>query len=167
MGPADLPRLNEVGVDTWVLVIVVLSTAFTGLFFGLAPAARLLRVDLQDSLREGSKGTTGVARARLRSGFVVTQFALALVLVISAGLLIRSFANLRATDPGFRTAGILTMQMNLPRGPYPGYPQIIQFYGDFTERLEAIPGVETASLASTLPLGESHDYYQPFSIAGQ
>jgi len=166
-GPADLTRLDEVGVDIWVLAVVVLSTAFTGLFFGLAPAARLLRVDLQESLREGSKGTTGVARARLRSGFVVTQFALALVLVISAGLLIRSFANLRATDPGFRTGGILTMQMNLPSGPYPGYPQIIQFYGDFVARLEAIPGVETASLASTLPLGESHDYYQAFSIAGR
>lgn len=164
MAPAGLPRLDEIGMDTNVLLFAVATTVLTGLVFGLAPAVRLLRADLQNSLKEGAKGTVGAERLRLRNGFVVAQLALAAVLVIGAGLLLRSFAELQDTDPGFNPEGVLTMQLNLSNQAYPNDEDVYQFYGLLMDRFGTLPGITAAGMASALPLGESLDYQATFLI---
>ena len=167
LGPPGLPRLQEISIDATVLAVALAATVLTGLIFGLAPAIRLMRTDLQLALREGAKGSVGADRVRLRNLFVVGQLALATVLVIGAALLLRSFSALQSTDPGFSTDGTLTMQLNLSNQAYPNDEDVSIFYGLLMDRLTELPGVTSAGMASALPMGESLDYQSEFRIADQ
>ncbi len=167
LGPAGLPRLTEISIDGTVLAVTAAATVFTGLIFGLAPAIRLIRADLQVALREGAKGSVGADRLRLRNLFVVGQLALATILVIGAGLLLRSFAAMQATDPGFSAESTLTLQLNLSNQAYPNDEDVAQFYGRLLDQLGEMPGVASAGMSSALPMGESLDYLSTFLIADQ
>jgi len=167
LGPAGLPRLSEISIDGTVLLVAFAATVVTGVIFGIAPALRLLRSDLQLALREGAKGSVGAERVRLRNLFVIGQLALATVLVIGAGLLLRSFAALQATDPGFNPPGVLTLQINLSNQAYPNDDDVSQFYAQLLDRAGDLPGVIAAGIASALPMGESLDYQSEFRIADQ
>ena len=159
MYPTTLPRFTGVGLDLTVLGIAMASAVLTGLAFGLAPAVQLLRADLHADLKEGGQRTTaGRSGGLLRDTFVVTQLALALIVSIGAGLLIKSFANLRETDPGFAPSGILTFTLNLPQTDYPDLTVAIDTYGRLLDELRAVPGVQHAGITSSLPLSDPLDY---------
>src|SRR5204862_7044010 len=120
LAPADLPRVDEIRIDGVVLIFAVAVTTGTAFLFGLWPAWRLSRVNLQEALREGGRGmSSSPAAPRMRSALVVAQCALAILLLAGAGLLLRSLASLRGMDPGFRTSGVLTMRVNASRTKFP------------------------------------------------
>ena len=164
ISPPNLPRVESIAIDGAVLAFACVSTILTGVLFGVAPAYRLLGADMNETLKEGTKGTSGNEKLKLRNSFVVMEVALAVMLVIGAGLLIRSFGNLQAFDPGFNSQGVLTLMLDLPGGSYADNAAVTQFYRDLEERLAALPDVTVASMTSTLPLDESVDYYSAFNI---
>src|SRR2546422_5208121 len=128
-GPKNIPRLPEIGIDLQVLGFTLLVSVLTGILFGLVPAFRTSGFDLNESLKEGSTTLgTGFGRQLLRHGLVVCEVALALVLLIGAGLLINSFARLIRVDPGFRPENVLTMQISLPPYFYREGRQISAFF---------------------------------------
>lgn len=171
LGPADLPRLDTVPIDGTVLGFALVATLVTGLLFGLAPAWRLARVDLRALVNDGGRGhATGRAQQRMFSGLVVAEIALAVVLVIGAGLLVRSYQNLVTTDPGFRTDRTLSVFINVPgdaiqtffpqppaaEGGPPRFDASYRLIGDFFRELEGrvrgLDGVESVSVSSSVPL---------------
>ena len=128
-GPDNVPRLQDVTVDRSVLCWTALISLGSGILFGLAPAWHSTRMDLNSSLKEGGRSATeSIGARRVRSFLVVTEIALAMMLLISAGLLIRSFVKLQQVRPGFQTQQLLTMQVPLPRAKYPENPQVVSFY---------------------------------------
>ncbi|MGH9813268.1 MAG: FtsX-like permease family protein, partial [Candidatus Acidiferrales bacterium] len=127
----------------------------TTLLFGLVPALRTTRTDLNDSLKEGGRSATGGAHTRLRSALVVGEVALALLLLVGAGLMLRSFQNLLAVNPGFRTANVLTFDLNAPPSKYPESAQVAQFYEQLFGRVKGLPGVEGIGATSDVPLSGS------------
>jgi putative ABC transport system permease protein len=156
MAPASLPRLGRMELDTRVLVFTAVLAVVTTVLFGLAPILRAVRVQLTDALRDGAtSATAGVARHRLRALLVVSQTALAVVLVIGAGLMIRSIAELQKVDLGFRPDGVLTMRMSLPQASYEKPEHVVAFYERVLERVRSLPGVRHAGLMRSLPLGAS------------
>jgi len=151
--PPTLPRLDTIGMDGWVLAFTAAVTLTTGLLFGLAPALQSARPDLAGALAEGSRGgSAGVRRQRFRRGLVVSQIALALVLVAAAGLLIQSFARMRGVDPGFVLEGLLTARVELSPVRYESNEKIRAFYERLVQRLEALPGVRSAAVVKALPM---------------
>src|SRR5256885_3975577 len=137
----------------------------SGVLFGLAPAWQLSNPDLNRALKEGGRqGTSG--SHRLRALLVVSEVALSLMLLISAGLLIRSFLRLVKTDPGFNSANLLTMNLVLPGAKYKDEAQRAAFYPELVRRVEGLPGVESAAVVNHLPLGGSNSS-NPFLIEGQ
>jgi putative ABC transport system permease protein len=156
LAPRDLPRLDEIALDGVVLVFAVGLTTLTALLFGLWPAWRLSRVNLQEALRESGRGMAGShAAARTRSALVVAQCALAILLLTGAGLLLRSLAALRGMNTGFRTANVLTMRVNASRTRYAQAPQLRQFYDQVLQRVRALPGVRGAAIVSDLFLSDT------------
>ena len=152
VSPADIPRLHEVRVNPSVLGWTLLISLGSGLLAGLAPALQSSRPDLNDSLKQsGRAASESGARRRLRNVLVVSEIALALMLLISAGLLIKSFVRLQQVDPGFHSEQVLTMEVPLQRARYPEPPQAIAFQRQLLERLRAMPGVRSAAVASSLP----------------
>jgi putative ABC transport system permease protein len=150
--PASTPRLNEVAIDKTVLGFTLLVAIATGIVFGLVPALQTTRPDFGHSLKEG-KGTDAASGGkRVRSALVVAEVALALMLLIGAGLLIKSFANLLNVDPGFNPSNVLTLQLSLPRTRYPEGKQVFAFYADLIGRIKSLPGVESVGAGSSLPL---------------
>lgn len=186
LGPADLPRLESVPLDGNVLLFVLAATLVTGLLFGIAPAWRLARADLRTLVNDGGRGhATGRAQQRLFSGLVVAEIALAVVLVIGAGLLVRSYFNLVTSDPGFRTERMLSVFINVPgdaiqtffpqppaaEGGPPRFDASYRLIGDFFRELEArvrtIDGVESVSVSSSVPLSSQQwDPAMAFRIEG-
>jgi putative ABC transport system permease protein len=151
-GPQDVPRLQDVTVDRWVLGWTALVSLGSGILFGIAPAWHGTRMNLNDSLKETGRAATASAAAnRLLSLLVVSEIALSLMLLIGAGLLIRSFVRLAQVHPGFVPQQILTMQVSLPRAKYPEPPQIANFFDRLLPRVAALPGVKSAALTSSLP----------------
>ncbi len=154
----DLPRLGEVRVDSAALAFTFTLALLVSLVFGLTPALQSTRDDFNESLKEGGRGGRGAGRGRrLRGALVVAEIALALVLLASAGLMFNSLLRLLRVDPGFRTDNILTMQISLPQAKYPGDRSdlTVGFYRRLIERVESLPGVESAGLTSALPLTNS------------
>ena len=147
----SIPRLNEIGLDASVLGFTLAVSLATGLLFGLAPLLHLTGDNLAAGLREGGRTTAGSARHRLRQLLVVAEIALAVVLVVGAGLMLRSFAALQDVDPGFDHQGLLTFRLFLPGATYPTPPEHMAFYSELQQRLVAIPGVESATMMSGLP----------------
>ena len=171
--PTDLPRLHAVGVNGIVLAFCGALSVVTGVVFGVAPAIHGANADLNHVMRESSRSATASGRiARLRGAFVVAEFALALVLLIGAALLIQSFWRLQRVDLGFRPASVLTFGIWLPQpndpqtGPYFRHDARVLFYRRVFERLAALPGVEAAGGINVLPLGGQRGRMS-FSIEGR
>jgi len=151
---AGVPRADEITLDGPVLLFSAAIALVTGILFGLAPAWQAARISLQETLKGTARGTTG-GRGRLRQGLVVTEVAVTLVLLIGAGLLLRSFHQLQTLDPGFQADRVLTFQVSLPPQKYEGADRILAFYQSLLEKLRALPGVESASVSLRLPLENS------------
>jgi putative ABC transport system permease protein len=153
MIPEDAPRLAEVGVDHRVLGFTLLISVVTGVVFGLAPALQASKIELTEAMKEGPRGAgAGGARGRLRSGLVVAEIAIALVVLIGAGLLLQTFRRLRQVDLGFDAHNVLTTSIVLPFARYPEREQAASFYQNLLERVKALPGVEAVSAVNPLPL---------------
>jgi putative ABC transport system permease protein len=149
----EVPRLAAVAIDGRVLAFAVAVSLVTGLLFGLAPAWSAFRPDLVENLKEGGRsGSMAGARSPLRSALVVAEIALALVVLVGAGLMLRSFQRLSAVDPGFRTEGLLTAELALSPRAYPTPERRMDLYRRLLERLDASPQVRRTALASNLPL---------------
>jgi predicted permease len=157
LSPPDLPRVEEVGINGWVLLFTLSLTALTGILFGLAPALQSSKTDLTNSLKDGSHSVAGGASHRLRNAVVVGEIALSLVLLIGAGLVMRSFWRLMKVDPGFDPHRILAMSLSLPGAKYPDGHTTENFYRQLLEKVQTLPGVESAAAISQLPL--SQDYH--------
>jgi putative ABC transport system permease protein len=156
LSPPELIDLRATTVNLPVLGFTIGLTFLTGIVFGLVPAFEAARFDLNDSLKEGGMHAGGKRSHRLRTVLVVTQVALALVLLVGAGLLVKSFSRLQSVAPGFDPNNLLTMRVNLPARKYDTDPKVINFFRQATEKLRAIPGVETAGAINTLPFSGPH-----------
>ena len=153
-GPQGLPHIAQIRVNFGVCLFTFALAIGSTLLFGLIPALQVSRPNVNESLQQGAKGTTGGLHTnRLRAFLVVSQVSLSLLLLAGAGLLIKSFFNLRATNPGFDPVGLMTMQLTLPRVRYPELDQQIRTHDAIMEKLLTIPGVESAGGANPLPLG--------------
>jgi putative ABC transport system permease protein len=152
-GPGLVPwRILDYTMDYRILVYLAAVSVATGLLFGLVPAIRLSRVEMNASLKDGGRGTLGGRRSRRLSGILVTaEIALAVVLLAGAGVMIRSLWNLSAKDAGVNPVNVLTSLLQLPDGRYPGPDSQIGFYDRLKARVEAMPGMESFALASQLP----------------
>jgi predicted permease len=148
LAPATLPRAAEIGIDGRALAFTAVLSLVTGIVFGLAPALHAARSDLQSTLREGGRGSS---RSRARGALVVMQVALSLILLVGAGLMIRSFARLSGTDPGFDTNGVLTARISLPSVRYQSVEQRLGLLNGLLDRVRALPGVQSASATWFLP----------------
>ena len=151
-GPDNIPRLSEITIDPRVLLFTFGISLLTGVLFGLIPALQASRPDLNDALKEGSRGSTGGRSRTLRNVFVVAEVSLALVLLIGAGLMIRSFARLQTVETGFQPANVLTMRVQLPRAKYAEAHQKVDFFRQAEQRIAALPGVQAVGAISYLPL---------------
>jgi len=150
--PNDFPRREEIAVDLWTLGFTLLVATLTGLIFGLVPALQSSKTDLTSSLKEGGRSESeGGGRNRMRSLLVVTETALALVLLVGAGLLIQSLLRLQRVNPGFHPERVLTMELSLPRSRYPR-EQRPAFFRSLIERIHTIPGVSSVGASTHIPL---------------
>jgi putative ABC transport system permease protein len=166
--PGNIPRLNEVGLDKGVLLFTFGVSLATGCLFGLLPALQASKTDLSVSLKEGgSRGSTaGRPASRLRNALVVSEIAIAVVLLAGAGLMIRSFAAIREVDPGFRPGHVLTSDYSLPAARYKEDAQIVSFFEQLTAHAAALPGVERVGLVSDIPLSGGGDIAE-FAVEGR
>jgi predicted permease len=166
LGPEQLPRLQSVSLDGRVLLFTLGLTLLTGVLFGLAPALQAGQVNLNELLKEGGRGGSGQRQRRLRDGLVVVEVALALVLLVGAGLLIRSFWKLQQADPGFIPEQVLTASLSLPGARYGDPARITAFQQQLLARVAALPGVQSAGLTSDLPW-TGYDENAGFTIEGK
>jgi putative ABC transport system permease protein len=171
--PASLPRHNTISIDGRVLGFTLLASMLTVMIFGLAPAFQTARGDVREALNEGGRGgAAGRRRSRLRDGLVVAEMALALVLLVGAGLMLRSFARLQQVDTGFSPTNVLTMRIPLPEAKYPTPrqpnppPAGLNFFQQLLERIKALPGVKSAGVTTILPLGVGSGLVKFFSVEG-
>jgi predicted permease len=152
--PSSIPRVAQTAVDMRVLLFTAAAAIGTTVVFSLAPAFRLMRADMTDAMKDGSaNATTGGGRRRFRNALVVAEMALAVVLLIGAGLMLRTLWALQHVDLGLNPSGVLTMRISLPSAAYNEAPQVVNFYSRLTAQLRAIPGVKQAGAARSLPLG--------------
>jgi predicted permease len=153
IGGLSVPFFDEIAIDGRVLLFTLGVAVSTGLLFGLAPAWSAARVNLMDTLKEASRGSSGtVRRHRLLNSFVVCQLALSVVLLVGAGLLVRSFARLTRVHPGFDASQLLTMETQLSQSRYPNKTQRLQFYQALLDEVRNLPNVESAEAINILPL---------------
>jgi len=154
--PDSIPRSGSIGLDWRVVGFTALVAIGTGLVFGLVPALHSSRPDLNESLKDAARGSSGgVMRQRLRAVLVVVEVAMSLVLLIGAGLMLRSFYSLLQVDPGFKTESVLTFNVNLPPAKYKESDQMISFYRQALDRLKQLPSAQSVGLSSGLPLGNN------------
>jgi putative ABC transport system permease protein len=166
LAPTDIPKLDKAVIDMPVLAYTLAISLITGLAFGLVPALQASKPDLNDALKEGGRGSTGAAGIRMRNLLVVAEIALSLVLLVGAGLLIRSFMRLQQFELGFRPDHLLTMRVQLPGTKYREERQVATFYQQLLERIEAVPGVQSAGASSTIFLSDTPNSTN-FSIEGR
>jgi putative ABC transport system permease protein len=165
--PESLTWAQGLGPDVWVLGFTAAVSLLTGVAFGLMPALQFSRPGPGEALKEGSQGSAlGSGRKGVRSFLIVSEMALALVLLIGAGLTIKSFLGLTGVDPGFQADGLLTMRVELPPTKYPTSEERSAFYDQALERVRALPGVQGAGLISFLPLKDTGMFFS-FSIEGR
>ena len=151
--PGVVPRLDEIGLDFRVLGFTLGVSLLTGMIFGLAPALQSSRTDLNETLKDaGRSGASDGRGNRTRAALVVCEIAMALMVLVSAGLLIRSFARLRQTNPGLDYQNVLTMSVTLPQTRYAETYQQAKFYQDTLERVRTLPGVTEVAVATSIPL---------------
>jgi len=165
--PAGVPRLQDVGLDREVLVFTLVITTLTGVLFGLVPALQASKLDLNESLKEGGRGSTeGGRRSRVRSALVISEVALSLVLLVGAGLLIKSFWSLLNTDPGYATNRVLTMTVPLSTTKYPQPEDRARIFQQILQRTSELPGVVAVGATGQLPLGGNENVFN-FEIEGR
>jgi len=174
--PNSLPRYNQISVNGRVLGFTLAVALFTVLLAGLLPALQTVKVDVQAALNEGGRsGAGGSRQGRLRRLLVIVEVALALVLLVGAGLMVRSFIKLRQVDVGFNARNVLTMRISLPDAKYPvptsandpRNPPGLVFYDQLLARVQALPGVNAASVSTVLPLGAGSEWGKLLSIEGR
>jgi putative ABC transport system permease protein len=166
-GPREVPRLDDVRVNLGVCAFTFSLTILSTLAFGLVPSLQVSRTNVNESLQRGSKGSTGALHgSRTRAFLVVSQVSLSLLLLAGAGLLIKSFFNLRATNPGFEPARLLVLDQALPRTKYSEPDKQRRFFAQLAPKLAALPGVESVGGANPLPFS-GNDSNSSFTIAGQ
>jgi putative ABC transport system permease protein len=154
--PASIPRIAGVSVDVRVALFTVAMSLATSVVFGLAPALRALRTGLVESLKDGNQGaSSGGARQQFRNALVVVEMALAVVLLVGAGLTLRSLWALQSTPLGLQPSNVLTMRVALPAESYPSAEQVVGFYQRLMEKVRQLPGVTVAGAARSLPLGST------------
>jgi putative ABC transport system permease protein len=164
--PQGIPLPTELSLDGRVVAFTFLVSLLTAVIFGLVPAVQASKVDLTEAIKEGgTRGTTG-SGLRVRNILVVSELVLAVVLLVGAGLMVKSFMRLENVDPGFDPKNTLSFQYTLPTSRYPDDPEIIAFNKQVIERLRALPGVQSVSGASALPLGKGSNYTS-FTIDGR
>ncbi|HYY95139.1 MAG TPA: ABC transporter permease, partial [Pyrinomonadaceae bacterium] len=163
----NLPRVKDVSLDARVLAFTFAVSVLTGLVFGLAPALQASRVALHEALKEGGRGATdGAARGHTRGLLVISEVALSLVLLVSAGLLVKSFVRLTGVNPGFDPRNVSTASLSLSKVKYPGAERQRAAFAELVERMQAVPGVESAAVIYPLPFGGSSTS-NTFTIAGR
>ena len=169
LSPPNLPRIKEVTVDLRVLGFTLGVSIITGILFGLLPALQTSRPQLIERLKAGGRNAmSSPGRQRLRSGLVVVEIALSLVLLVGAGLLIKSFLRLQAVNPGFNSSNLLTMQLDLSGPTYKKGSQVIAFQNQLLERVKHLPGVEYAGTRSNVPIASDASFaYLLFHIEGR
>ncbi len=167
MSPAGLPRIEEAGLDASVLGFTFIVSTLTGVIFGMAPALQASKVNLSEMMKEGAKGASaGRSRKRLRGALVVVEVALSLVLIIGAGLLVKSFLHIMAIDPGYDPDRVVTMDLPLAPSKYSKPEQLSAYFDEVTRRAAKLPGVEAAAVTTLLPLGDQ-DIVYTFNIVGR
>jgi putative ABC transport system permease protein len=158
LGKEFIPSLSRIEIELPVLAFTLAVSVGAGILFGLAPAIQLSRVELNEGLKEGGRNAGGsMGQRRLRNGLIVAEVAMAVVLLISAGLLIRSVIHLHRASPGFNTGNLLTMNVSLPSAKYPDAPKWVAFYDQISQRIQALPGVQSVGLTSVLPISHNFD----------
>jgi|HubBroStandDraft_6_1064221.scaffolds.fasta_scaffold00779_14 predicted permease len=166
-GRGQIPHAEWIGIDGTVLCFTVLVSLFAGIVFGLAPAIQVSRLELFESLKEGARGSTGGRRGRfIQSALVVSEIAFSLMLLVGAGVLIRSFFLILSDSLGFDPSNVLTMQIFLSEPHYPKASQVVNFYQQVIEHAGALPGVKSASAVNFLPLAGWSGFCD-FDIAGR
>ena len=165
-GPRDVPRIGQIAINAPVFAFTFIAAIFSTLVFALIPALQVTRPNVNESLQEGNRGAAGPESHHLRRLLVVTQVALSLLLLAGAGLLIKSFANLRATKPGFEPSHALVGELILPKAKYPEPEKHRQFFEQVLPKLAALSGVEAAGAAFPMPFS-GNDSGSIFSIVGQ
>ena len=170
--PASIPRVKEISLDKWVLGFTLLISLLTGIIFGLAPALQVSRTDLNETLKEGGRGNAGVSphRAFLRRALVVSEIALSLVLLVSAGLLIESIKHLTQVSPGFDPHGVLTADVSFPRQPSSTKEDDqapARFLTEVEQRIGSLPGVQCIGAISDLPVTGISTVNGDFNVEGR
>ncbi len=166
MSPAKMLQVQQVTMDGRVLLFTMIVAIFTGLLFGLAPALQASQLNVESVLRETERGLLSPSQRRIRGALVVAEIALALVLLVGAGLLIKSFLRLLEVKPGFETENVLTLKAPAFGRQFEDEAAVRAFYRDALGRIQALPGVEAVGLVSNLPLGGNRDKYG-FHIEGR
>lgn len=158
LNPEGLPRLENISLDGRAVGFTLLATLLTGIVFGLVPALQTSKADFNEALKEGSRRSAGGAGGRLlRAALVAGQLALSLVLLIGAGLLVKSFWRLIQVDPGYDAHNVLTLRLRLPDAKYREAVQAVTFLKEVSRRVEALPGVQQVSVSTGFPLGRASD----------
>lgn len=165
-GPADVPRLQDVGLDRYVLAFTVAASVLTGIIFGLVPALHASKPNPNNTLKETGRGPTQTGRSRMRSVLIVSEVALSLMLLVGAGLLINSFVRLLRTNAGFKPNGVLAMDIPLSRTKYSTDEQRAAAFQQLLEKMKSVPGVRDVSLVSNVPLSD-FDTELSFNIEGR
>ena len=154
--PANIPRVAQVSVDDRVLLFTLAVALLTSVVFSLAPALRAVRIDIIDALRDGNQNASaGVGRQRFRNALVVVEMALAVVLLVGAGLMLRNLWALQRVQLGFDPSNVLTMRIALPQTGYSSTEHVVAFYQRLLERVRQLPGVRSAGAVRALPLGST------------
>src|SRR5438270_953056 len=165
-GPRDVPRLDETRVNGLVVLFTLGTAVFSTLLFALVPALQVSRPNVNESLQEGNRGAVGPESHRLRALLVIAQVALSMLLLAGAGLLIKSFGNLRSTNPGFEASRAIMIDLSLPRSKYSDPIKQREFFERLDSKLHSLPGVEAAGGAMPLPFS-NNDRASSFWIAGR
>jgi putative ABC transport system permease protein len=156
-GVEGIRRMEEVNINPTVLVYTAALALLTGFLFGLAPALHAYRLGLNKGMREGLRSSASPTSRRMNSALVAAQFALCLVLLIGAGLLLKSFQRLISVNPGFQPENVLSMRLALTAGKYPDDEKAVRFYESLLERVRSVPGVRKAGIVTYLPFGDSFE----------
>jgi predicted permease len=171
LGPASVPRLHEIAIDSGVLLFTLLLSAISGILFGLAPAWRLADLNLHDTLKDVNRGVSGAGSVwgrglTVRRALVMSELTMSVMVLIGAGLLIRSFGRLQDVPPGFSPAGVLTMELTLTQPKNPDAQTVMESYRQLWSRLAAVPGVAAAGGISALPLSQMMAW-GPITVEGR
>jgi predicted permease len=171
LGPKSVPRIEDIGIDRTALLFTFLISLVSGVLFGMAPALRISRLDLSATLKDASRGSAGTSAVwgrgnSLRRLLVIAELALCVMLLIGAGLLIRSFAHLQNVSPGFNAKNVLTLELTLSGPKYKDPQMVLATYRDLWNRLGGLPGVKASGAVSALPLSQMFAW-GPITVEGR